>query len=295
VLDLRNNGGGSLRDVVKMSGLFIEEGPIVQVKSRDRSPEVLKDVDPRVQYDGPMIVMTNSFSASASEILAAALQDYGRAVIVGSKSTFGKGTVQRFIDLDRTIRGFDEVKPLGEIKLTTQKFYRINGGSTQLKGVVPDIILPDNYHYIKTGEKEEEYAMEWTEIPAVKYDQKVVKLNKLDKVKAQSEARVANNAVFQKILSNAERLKSQREKTSYPLNLEEYQQFEKTQEAEAAKFKDMFKDVVNSGVKNLEVDIPTIHADESKLARNEDWIKSVSKDIYIKETLHIMHDMLEYN
>lgn len=295
VLDLRNNGGGSLRDVVKMSGLFIEEGPIVQVKSRDHSPEVLKDVDPRVKYDGPMIVMTNSFSASASEILAAALQDYGRAVIVGSKSTFGKGTVQRFIDLDRTIRGFDEVKPLGEIKLTTQKFYRINGGSTQLKGVTPDIILPDSYHYIKTGEKEQEYAMEWTEIPAVKYEQKVVKLNKLDKIKAKSEERVSNSAVFQKILNNAERLKSQREETSYPLNLTAYQKFEETQETEAAKFKDMFKDVVNRGVKNLEVDVPSIHADESKLARNEDWIKSVSKDVYIKETLNIMHDMLEYN
>lgn len=295
ILDLRNNGGGSLHDVVKMSGLFIEEGPIVQVKSRDRSPEVLKDVDPRVQYDGPMIVMTNSLSASASEILAAALQDYGRAVIVGSKSTFGKGTVQRFIDLDRTIRGFDEVKPLGEVKLTTQKFYRVNGGSTQLRGVTPDIILPDSYHYIKTGEKEQQYAMEWTEIPAVKYNQKVAKLNKLDKLKAQSEERVADSPVFQKILSNAERLKTQREMTSYPLKLEAYQKFEKAQETEAAKFKDMFKDVVNQGVKNLEVDIPTIHADESKLARNENWIKSVSKDVYIKETLQIMHDMLEYN
>lgn len=295
ILDLRNNTGGSLRDVVKMSGLFIEEGPIVQVKSRGRSAEVLKDVDPSVNYDGPLIVMTNSLSASASEILAAALQDYGRAVIVGSKSTFGKGTVQRFVDLDRTIRGFDEVKPLGEIKLTTQKFYRVNGGSTQLKGVTPDIFLPDSYHFIKTGEKEEQYAMEWTEIPSVKYQQKVVKLNKLDKIKANSEDRVANSMVFQKILKNAERLKSQREMTSYPLNLEEYQQFEATQETEAAKFRDLFKDVVNQGVKNLEVDIPSIHADESKLARNEDWIKSVSKDIYIKETLSIMHDMLEYN
>ena len=223
------------------------------------------------------------------------MQDYGRAVIVGSNSTFGKGTVQRFIDLDRTIRGFDEVKPLGEIKLTTQKFYRINGGSTQLKGVVPDIILPDNYHYIKTGEKEEQYAMEWTEIPAVKYGQKVTKLNKLDKVKAKSEERVANSAIFQKILSNAERFKKQRDQTSYPLNLADYQKFEKAQEDEAAKYKDMFDNVVNKGVKNLEVDLPSIHADESKEARNDDWIKSVSKDVYIKETLNIMHDMLEYN
>ncbi|HKK80218.1 MAG TPA: S41 family peptidase, partial [Phaeodactylibacter sp.] len=153
ILDLRYNGGGSLRDVVKMTGLFIEKGPVVQVKARGRDPEVLRDVDSRVQYDGQLIVMVNSYSASASEILAAALQDYDRALIVGSPSTYGKGTVQRFINLDRTIRGFSEVKPLGELKLTTQKFYRIDGGSTQLRGVTPDIVLPDNFYYIKTGER----------------------------------------------------------------------------------------------------------------------------------------------
>jgi len=146
ILDLRNNGGGSLRDVVKMSGYFIENGPIVQVKSRKGSPEILSDRDPGVLYDGPLIVMVNEFSASASEILAAALQDYGRAVIVGSNSTFGKGTVQRFFDLDRAITGNNAIKPLGSIKLTTQKFYRVDGGSTQLKGVEPDIVFPDNYN-----------------------------------------------------------------------------------------------------------------------------------------------------
>lgn len=161
ILDLRSNGGGSLRDVVKMSGFFVEEGPIVQVKSRTRKAEVLSDDDPGVQYSGPLIVMVNQFSASASEILAAALQDYGRAVIVGTgTSTFGKGTVQRFFDLDAVIRGNPEVKPLGEIKLTVQKFFRVNGGSTQLRGVTPDIVLPDNWLYLETGEKEEDFPME---------------------------------------------------------------------------------------------------------------------------------------
>lgn len=292
ILDLRNNGGGSLRDVVKMSGYFIEEGPIVQVKSRESRPEVLPDVDSRVQYDGPLIVMVNSFSASASEILAAALQDYGRAVIVGSQSTFGKGTVQRFFDLDRAIRGFSELKPLGEIKLTTQKFYRINGGSTQLKGVTPDIVLPDNYHFIKVGEKEHEYPMEWTKIDPVDYSQSVVKMDNLDQLRKMSEQRVGDNPTFQKIYENAQRLKEQRDMTAYPIGLEAFQNFEKEQEERADQYKDMFDEIVIEGVKNLEVDLPSIHADESKEARNEDWIKSVSKDLYIKETINIMHDML---
>ncbi|MEL6590878.1 MAG: S41 family peptidase, partial [Bacteroidota bacterium] len=153
IIDLRGNGGGSLNDVVEMAGLFIDKGPIVQVKSRDRAPYILADKDPRVQYDGPLIIMVNSLSASASEILAAAIQDYDRGVIVGSASTFGKGTVQRFVDLDKFLRGQADLKPLGELKLTTQKFYRIDGGATQHRGVIPDIVLPDNYSLLEIGEK----------------------------------------------------------------------------------------------------------------------------------------------
>lgn len=291
ILDLRNNGGGSLRDVVKMSGLFIEEGPIVQVKSREREPEVLMDVDERVQYNGPLLVMVNSLSASASEILAAALQDYGRAVVVGSP-TFGKGTVQRFFDLDRAIRGHSEVKPLGEVKLTTQKFYRVNGGSTQLKGVTPDIILPDNYHYIEIGEKEHDYPMAWSEIDDVEYSQKVVELKGLNNWKKASEARIAKNPTFQKVLENAKRLKEQREATAHSLNLETYRAEENQEAAAAKQYEDLFENVVNPKVNNLEVDMPSIHADESKEARNNDWIDSVQKDIYITECLNIMNDMI---
>lgn len=295
IIDLRNNGGGSLRDVVKMSGFFIEKGPIVQVKSRDQAPEVLRDVDPRIQYDGPLAVLVNTYSASASEILAAALQDYGRAIIVGSNSTFGKGTVQRFLDLDRTIRGYSELKPLGEVKLTTQKFYRINGGSTQLQGVTPDIILPDNLHYIKTGEREREYAMEWTEIPAVDYSQDVMGIKHLDKIKARSEKRIAGDATFQKILENAKRLEEQRDQTEYPLQLAAYQKLLKEQEAEAKKFEDLFELEVNRGVANPGADLPNIKIDESRAARNDDWIKQVTKDIYIRETANILHDLIELN
>jgi len=292
ILDLRYNGGGSLRDVVKMTGLFVEKGPIVQVKSRGRSPEVLRDVDSRVQYNGPLIVMVNSYSASASEILAAALQDYERAVIVGSTSTYGKGTVQRFIDLDRTIRGHNELKPLGEIKLTTQKFYRIDGGSTQLRGVEPDIVLPDNFYYIKTGERDREYAMEWSEIAPVEHDQEVYKLEKIEALRRNSEQRIAESPTFNRILENAKRLEEQREDTSYPVSLEGYQSMMEQREAESKKFDDLMDEVVIEGIQNLPEDLPEIKKDESKEARNDDWVEKVSKDIYIKESMNILHDML---
>lgn len=296
ILDLRSNGGGSLRDVIKMTGYFIESGPIVQVKSRDKEPEVLKDVDPRVQYDGPLVVMVNSYSASASEILAAALQDYGRAVIVGSgTSTFGKGTVQRFVDLDRTIRGYNELKPLGEIKLTTQKFYRINGGSTQLKGVVPDIVLPDNWFYIDSGEREREYAMEWTEIAPVSYGQNVTKIKSLDKIRARSQERISENSSFQKIVENARRLEAQRDQSQFPLSISGYQRMNKEQKEEAAQYEGIFSEVVFQGARNLPADLPAIKADESWTARNEEWLKSISKDMYLKEAMFILHDLIVLN
>jgi carboxyl-terminal processing protease len=293
ILDLRNNGGGSLRDVVKMSGFFIERGPIVQVKSKDKKPEVLKDYNQNVNYDGPLVVMVNSGSASASEILAGAMQDYGRAVVVGSKSTFGKGTVQRFIPLDRTVNGYEEYKPLGDLKLTMQKFYRIDGSSTQKKGVVPDIILPDSYHYIKSGEREEKYCLPWDEIDPVEYDQNVMKVKNIETLRKNSEKRITNSDAFNKILENARRYERQDKETAFSLNLETYLQEKEKQDKESELYKDMFKTEVVDGIKNLEVDLPSIHADESKEARNTDWIKSVSKDVYIDETLKIMSDLIK--
>lgn len=293
ILDLRNNGGGSLRDVIKMTGFFIERGPIVQVKSKGKSPEVLKDYNQNVNYDGPLAVMVNSGSASASEILAGALQDYNRAVIVGSKSTHGKGTVQRFINLDGAVNGFEEYKPLGDIKLTMQKFYRIDGTSTQKKGVIPDIILPDAYHFIETGEREEQYPLSWDEIDPVPYSQDVRHVTNLDEIRASSQKRVSNNETFKKILENARRFEKQRNESVYSLNLNSYNEEKDRQNAESELYKNMFKTEVVTGIKNLEVDLPSIHADESKEARNDDWIKSVSKDVYIDETLKIMHDMIK--
>lgn len=293
ILDLRSNGGGSLRDVVTMGGFFVEEGPIVQVKSRSKKPEVLTDDDPSVQYDGPLIVMVNQFSASASEILAAALQDYGRAVIVGTgTSTFGKGTVQRFFDLDAVVRGNPEVKPLGEVKLTVQKFFRVNGGSTQLKGVTPDIILPDTWLYVETGEKEEDFPMEWTQIDAVPYKQNVYSLANLPKIKEKAAYRIKTNEVFQKIDARAKQLKAQRDETAHSLSLEAYQAQSKKWDEEDEAFDALFEKEVVTNVQNLPTDLSAFTKDESSKARNDEWLKSVKKDVYLLETLNIMHDML---
>ncbi|MCB0668240.1 MAG: carboxy terminal-processing peptidase [Saprospiraceae bacterium] len=293
ILDLRNNGGGSLSEVVDMSGLFIDKGPIVQVKSRERKPYVLEDEDPAVQYQGPLIIMVNHFSASASEIIAAALQDYNRAIIVGSTSTFGKGTVQRFHQLDRFIVGNNDLKPLGEVKITTQKFYRVNGGSTQLKGVVPDIILPSPYNYIKAGEKDLDTPLAWSEIQPVDHSQHVMVLPDRELLASASAERVSHNEKFKLIEERAKLLKAQRdEHLKYPLSLEAYENEYERRETENDKFKNMYKTEVPLLVRNLDAEVGHIEEDETRKANNEDFMKDVKSDIYIEEVLHIMKDML---
>ena len=292
ILDLRNNSGGSLSDVVQMSGLFIENGPIVQVKGRNADPYSLKDKDESVVYSGPLIVMVNTQSASASEILAAAMQDYGRAIVVGSHSTFGKGTVQRFFDLDKAVTGNDEFKPLGDVKITLQKFYRVNGGSTQLRGVTPDINLPDNQQYIESGEREMEFPMEWSEIPAVPYSQDIVKLSNLNDIRKHSEERIKSSEQFAKVLANAQRIKEIREESIVPLQLDQYRALDVAREEESKAFKKAFGKIDRLKPDNLAIDLPYIQADSSKVGRNEAWLETMGKDIYIEETLLIMKDLM---
>lgn len=292
ILDLRNNGGGSLRDVVQMSGLFIEEGPIVQVKSRNRKPEIMEDSDERVQYNGPLIVMVNGFSASASEILAAAMQDYGRAVIVGSTRTYGKGTVQRFLDLDNAT-GDESVKPLGEMKLTIQKFYRVTGKTTQLDGVTPDVVLPDFYNLVDLGERENDYPLESTTIEAVPYKQGVYHIADLGKLKGSSESRVKTNEIFQKVADNAARLRRQKDQSQYPLQLDKYQAWNKRQDVESGQYENIFKPITDFQIHNVSVDLPQIQSDTSRIARNDDWLKDKKKDVQLYETLRVMQDMIK--
>lgn len=293
ILDLRDNSGGSLQDVVEMSGLFLKDGPIVQVKGRESRPFLYNDKDPEVQYDGPLIIMVNKYSASASEIIAAAMQDYNRALIVGSNSTFGKGTVQRFYDLDRGVSGLQDMKPLGNVKMTVQKFYRVNGGSTQLKGVIPDIVLPDNFLYIESGEKEYTNPMAWSEITPVTFSQDVVSISNKVKIASASQSRISQSKDFELIRESAKMLKENKEETRYPLQAAQYRSYMAKREEKAKKFENLFKnDVAGMKVTNLSADLPKINLDESNKARNEEFIKDLKKDIYLEETLHIMRDLI---
>lgn len=289
ILDLRNNGGGSLDDVVKMGGLFIDQGPMVQVKEKGRKAQVLEDRYAGAEWDGALVIMVNEFSASASEIMAAAMQDYGRAVIVGSSSTHGKGTVQRFLDLNRAVRSKD-VPDLGSVKLTIQKFYRINGDATQLKGVSSDILLPDNYMYIKTGEKEHDYPMAWDQIESSVYDGK--QFNIPAKVYKKSQARVKKSETFQLIEENARRWERERENNTYPLSLSAYTAQEEQDKKESEKFEVLSKlEIDGFEVTNIPVDLEVINTEESRQKRNNDWIKSISKDPYVYESLQIIEDL----
>jgi carboxyl-terminal processing protease len=291
ILDLRNNGGGSLRDVVKMSGLFVESGPMVQVKSRNRRPDIMSDTDPTVQWAGPMIVMVNGGSASASEILAAAMQDYKRAVIVGSAGTYGKGTVQRFLDLDQ-MSGQEALKPLGEMKLTVQKFYRITGKTTQLEGVTPDIVLPDFYNLVDNGEGENEFPLNSTTIEGVEFKQDAYVIPDMNNLRAASEKRVAADPTFKKINENAVRLRKMKDERNFDLQAAKFRAWSKKQQAESDQYEDMFKPVDGFNIQNLTADMSNIQVDTSRIARNDDWIKERKKDVQLLEALRIMNDMI---
>ena len=287
VLDLRNNGGGSLMDVVKMAGLFIEKGPIVQVRGRYGAPQVLEDTDTRVQYDGPLVIMVNTSSASASEILAAAIQDYHRGIIVGSP-TYGKGTVQRFFDLDNFIQGEAEIKPLGAIKLTTQKFYRVDGGATQIKGVVPDIVLPDAYSYIDRGEREEDYTMPWDEIAAVPYKSWSITADDYARIRQESRQRVQNDPIFTKVEENAQRMKRQSELKTRSLLLATYRADEKRLKEDADKFKDIFTPITGMEVTALPEDVAALGTDSIRVRLNNDWLNGLQKDKYLDEVSAVL-------
>jgi len=290
ILDLRDNGGGSLMDAVDMSGFFIEQGPIVQVKAKIGKAQVLNDTDQRIQWDGPLIVLVNGLSASASEILAAALQDYGRAIIVGSP-TFGKGTVQRFFDLDNILQGEqEELKPLGAIKLTIQKFYRINGGSTQLKGVTPDVLLPDEYQFAKISEKDQDFPMEWTEIQSVSY-KNYEKVKNLEKLRSKSKARVEKNTDFKLISEKANWIKSQNDQTVSSLNLAKFRLENKEDEAFNKKFKAIGETKTSLNFFSTSEELSRIKNDSIKTNTVTKWHVQLKKDAYIEECIAILKDL----
>lgn len=290
IIDLRNNGGGSLYDVVQMAGLFIEDGPIVQVKDRDNKPTVLKDKDRNVLYSGPLAVMVNEFSASASEIFAAAIQDYNRGVIIGSTSTYGKGTVQRNIGLD-TETGFSmSNSDLGTVKLTLQKFYRINGGSTQLRGVNSDIVLPDNLETLKVREKDDQDALPWDEINKASYTNwnSTFDLKALQQL---SQQRMENDNTFQLIRENSEWLSKQYDK-HYSLKLDKYKQEQEAIRKTQKQLETLVKLKGQLDVAALPNEVNRWENDKTKQDRFEQWIKSLQKDIYLDQAVKVMNDMI---
>lgn len=290
VVDVRDNGGGSLKTVVDIAGLFIEQGPIVQVKSAGRKKEVLFDRDAQVQWDGPLVVMINSFSASASEILAAAIQDYRRGIIIGSKQSYGKGTVQNVIDLNQFVRG-NTVGDLGALKTTTQKFYRINGGSTQLEGVSSDVAMPDRYTYLKMGERDIENAMPWDKIDPAEYTFWNKQAN-FDAAIEKSKSRILANSTYQLINENAAWIDQRNKENTYSLNLD---QFKKEQEAltqKAKKYKSISDYQTNLKFHSLPYEEQLMQTDVSLKEKRVRWHEALGKDIYIEEAINVLGDLL---
>jgi carboxyl-terminal processing protease len=287
VMDLRDNGGGSLETVVKMVGLFIPEGPVVQVKAPGREPEILPDPDKKVQYDGPLVVMINNFSASASEIFAAAIQDYKRGIVVGSKHSYGKGTVQNVIDLNQFIRG-NSYGDLGALKTTIQKFYRINGGSTQREGVMSDIIFPDRYTYLDMGERDEESALPWDKIAPAKYEPLPISY---DQIIANSKKRIASNTYFNLIDENAKWIFERKDENTFSLNLKQFKKEMALSDAKIKKFKAISDYNNKLKFNSLPNEIALFEKDTLLKQKRDRWHEDLQKDLYIEETLNVIAEI----
>lgn len=293
VMDLRGNGGGSLYDVVQMAGLFIEDGPICQVKGRGDKAKVLPDTDKRVMYTGPLAVLVDETSASASEIFAAAIQDYNRGIILGSTSTYGKGTVQRNIPLnpqsENSLFGTGKADDLGTVKLTLQKFYRINGGATQLEGVVPDVILPDRLEYLKFREKDNPDALKWDKINQAPYKTWTSTYSTEAIIKKANET-VSSNPAFEKIRTNVEWLEKNNDR-SFSLNIQKFKDDQK-------KLKSVFKEIEDAYKLPKAIDIKYLTADneveesKDKIDRSKQWLKVRSEDVFIDKTVKVVNSMI---
>ena len=289
VLDLRNNGGGSLKTVVDIGGLFIDQGPIVQVRSTGNSKEVLEDKQRGIEWDGPLVILVNELSASASEILAAAMQDYKRAIVIGSKQTYGKGTVQNIIDLNRMIKS-NTNGDMGAFKFTTQKYYRINGGSTQLEGVKSDIIVPGRFSYIEMGEREQDNPLSWDEIEPANYQTWKSSLNYKNTIE-NSYTRLNSSDEIKLIDDNARWIKTIRDKEVYQLNFEKYSQNIDLNEKESKRYDQLLDYQTDLTFEPLSYELPIMKQDSIfKINRNR-WHKNLSKDIYMEEALNVLTDL----
>lgn len=287
IMDLRDNGGGSLQTVVDMVGLFIDKGPVVQVKYANSAPNILQDKDSSVQWDGPLVVMVNGYSASASEIFAAAIQDYKRGIVIGSKHTYGKGTVQNVIDLNDMVRG-NSLGDLGSLKTTIQKFYRINGGSTQREGVLSDIVLPDRFAYFDTGERDEPEALPWDKIEAVNYNTTGANF---DVVIANSKKRVEKSPEFNLINAYAKWNFERKDDKEVSLNYKQYKQELAELDATNKTYDGLKKYKNNLTFNSLPYELEEFKTDTVLKEKRDRWHDELSKDAYVDESLNVIEDI----
>ena len=288
LIDLRNNGGGSLKTAIEISGLFIDEGPVVQVKYRGEKPMVKSDTNKKTQWEGAVVILVNELSASASEIFAAAMQDYKRAIIIGGNQTYGKGTVQSVIPINNFYPNYEA--DLGAIKMTIQKFYRINGGSTQIEGVYSDIAMPSRFSYMKFGERDMDGALVWDKVAQAKYTTTDSYDNFADVV-YHSKERIADNERFQMINEYAKWLKENQEDTNYSLNYKHFVKDSEVKEKEVARFKEIFKFDSKLSFTSPKYELPLLKKDSTLNDKRAYWHKNLSKDLYVAEALNVLSEL----
>ncbi len=288
IIDVRFNGGGSLYEVVQMAGLFIDKGPVVQIRNKEGRSQTLYDETPGILYDGPLVVMANEFSASASEIFAGAIQDYKRGIVVGSSSTYGKGTVQRNVAFGKPLDSLGIQTEYGAVKLTFQKFYRITGSSTQKKGVVPDVILPDEYEYLKYREKDNESALSWDEMERARY---MVWPNNapLSQVVQSTNLHIQNDTAINRFKKNLRWVSNQIETPVY-LKLDKFQAFKKQVQEVSKQNEQALKLKTPMNLAPIKVDYNKFYnnPDKSKQDRYQAWIKDLAKDFQVNESSKIL-------
>lgn len=292
ILDLRDNGGGSLQTVVDMAGYFIEEGPVVQVKASGNRKEVQEDKDPSVLYDGPLVILVNELSASASEILAAAMQDYKRAIILGSSSTYGKGTVQNVIPLSNIIRSND-LGDLGALKLTTQKFYRVTGESTQLKGVSSDIVMPDRYAYVDVGERDQDNPLAWDRIQAANFTTWDKQID-FERVISNSNERLKANEYVALLEEEAQWIKQQRDDHTATLGLEEYRKEKEELRERTERFKKLNNYDSKLSFSSLKYEKALFTKDSVLREKRNRWHKELARDLYVEEAVNVLKDLKQF-
>jgi carboxyl-terminal processing protease len=288
LIDLRNNGGGSLKTAIEIAGLFIDKGPVVQTKYRNEKARVLNDKDSKIQWDGPLVVLVNEFSASASEIFAAAMQDYNRAVIMGGNQTYGKGTVQNVLPINKFYPKYE--KDLGFLKMTIQKFYRVNGGSTQKEGVYSDVAMPTRYSYMKIGERDLDGALAWDKVDRANYTEANSYANFSDAVN-NSKERIMQNPDFSLINDYAKWLKKSQDDTTYSLNFKQFTKEAKKHEKSGEQFKSVFKFKSDLTFVSPKSEIPLIEKEIISKDKRVAWHQSLAKDIYINEALNVLSEL----